>query len=232
MLNFYTVIVLEVTFFMIFLILMANTNDLLPKHKRKQFLLLFLSVILSILAEWSGSVAALFGEQFREIHVWTKTLELSMTPVVPLLCANILMSPSQDAPKNKWLRYALIFHTGLEILSAFTGFIFFVDFNGVFCHGPFYGIYLLTYLSACAYVLWVGYRVSLLYQNKNKVMMESIILISQKMGFRTCVEGIETKDQYDLIASLAGDCYQGYYATKPVPIDGFLPFYQATNCEA
>ena len=29
-----------------------------------------------------------------------------------------------------------------------------------------------------------------------------------------------------LITSLAGDCYQGYYACKPVPIGEFLDFYR------
>ena len=46
------------------------------------------------------------------------------------------------------------------------------------------------------------------------------------MGLRTCVEGIETQEQHDLVASLAGDCYQGYYCCKPLPIEEFLAFYR------
>ena len=171
MLNFYTMIVLEVVFLMIILIIMANTNDLLSKHKQRQFLLLFFSVILGIIAEWSGSVAALSGGKFRDIHIWTKMIELSITPVVPFICAEILMPPSDVSKKNRWFYYVLIFHTGLEILSALKGFIYYVDDNGVFCHGSFYWIYLITYLGGAVYVLWIGYRVSRQYQNKNKIML-------------------------------------------------------------
>lgn len=171
MLNFYTVIVLEVVLLMALLAIMANTNDLLYQRKRKQFLLLFFSVILGILAEWSGSVTAPLGGGFREIHVWTKMLELSVAPIVPLLCAEILMPPSDVSRKNRWFHYALIFHTGLEILSALNGFIYYVDDNGVFCHGPFYWIYIMTYLCGSVYALWGGYSVSRQYQNKNKIML-------------------------------------------------------------
>ncbi len=170
MLNFYTVIVLEAVFLMASLVIMANTNDLLSKQKQKQFLLLYFSVILSILAEWSGSVAALFGEKFREVHIWTKMIELSVTPVIPFLCAEILTPPSDVPRKNVWFYYVLIFHTALELLSAPIGFIYYVDEGGVFCHGAFYWIYPVTYLCSSVYVLYVGYRISRHYQNSNKIM--------------------------------------------------------------
>lgn len=103
MLNFYTVIVSEVVFLMVFLVIMANTNDLLSKGKKRQFLLLFFSVILGILAEWSGSAAALAGGKLRDVHIWTKMIELSVTPVIPFLCAAILTPPSDAAKKNRRL---------------------------------------------------------------------------------------------------------------------------------
>ncbi len=171
MLNFYTVIVWEVVLFMLLLVIMANMNDLFSRRKRNQFLLLFFSVMLGILAEWSGSVAALSGGKFREVHVWTKMLELSITPVVPFMCAVVLRQTTDVSQKNKWFYCILIVHTGLEILSALNGFIYYVDGNGVFRHGPFYWIYLITYMGGAVYVLWVGYQVSRRYQNKNKWML-------------------------------------------------------------
>ena len=56
--------------------------------------------------------------------------------------------------------------------------------------------------------------------------MEYILRGGRRAGFRTCVEGIETQAQHDLVASLAGDCYQGYYCCKPLPIEEFLAFYR------
>ncbi|WP_298029586.1 EAL domain-containing protein [uncultured Dysosmobacter sp.] len=176
MLVFYSVIVLEVIFLMAILAIMANTNELLPQHKRRLFLLLFLSVILAIIAEWSGTVTVHFGGRFRQVHIWTKVLELSLTPVAPLLCAEILNCSADLSKKARWIWHALILHAGVEILSAFSGFIFYVDSSGLFRHGPFYWIYLATYLCGAALVLWTGYQVSRQYQNRNRIILVLLLL--------------------------------------------------------
>ncbi len=171
MLSFYTVIVSEVVLLMALLAFMANTNDMFSKDKKGQFLLLFSSVILGILAEWSGSVAGTFGGEYREVIVWTKMVELTVTPVVPFMCAAALQPAAHAPARNWWFPGILIVHTALEVLSAFGGFIYYVDADGVFRHGPLYWIYLITYLGGAIYVLWIGYRVSRQYQGKNKVML-------------------------------------------------------------
>ncbi len=71
-----------------------------------------------------------------------------------------------------------------------------------------------------------------LSNKRNLTILENIVRISQNAGFRTCVEGIETQEQYELIASFEGDCYQGYYASKPVTIEKFLEFYDKTENRA
>ncbi|WP_165053230.1 MULTISPECIES: EAL domain-containing protein [unclassified Adlercreutzia] len=171
MLNFYTVIVLEVVLLMALLAFMANTNDMFSKSKKGQFLLLFSSVVLGIVAEWSGSVAALSGGELREVVVWTKMVELSVTPVVPFACAEVLRQTAIAPARSRLLLGILVAHTSLEALSAFGGFIYYVDADGVFLHGPLYWIYLVTYLGAAVYALQVGYRVSRQYQGKNRAML-------------------------------------------------------------
>jgi len=175
MLTFYSVIVMEIIFLMMALIIMANNNDLLPRYKCRQFLILFSGVILAVIAEWSGSVSILSGGRLRLLHVWTKVVELSLTPVIPFLCAEILSYSADISRKFRWFYYVLFLHTGLEILSAFMGFIFYVDSSGVFCHGPFYWIYLVTYLGCSGYVLWAGYQVSRQYQNRNRVVLPLLL---------------------------------------------------------
>ncbi|WP_172135090.1 EAL domain-containing protein [Adlercreutzia sp. ZJ473] len=175
MLDFYTVIVLEVVLLMALLAFMANANDMFPKGKKGQFLLLFSSVALGIVAEWSGSVAALFGGEYREVVVWTKMVELSMAPVVPFLCAEVLRQTADVPLKDRWPLGILVVHAGLEILSAFGGFIYYVDADGVFLHGPFYWIYVVVYLGGAVHVLRAGYRVSRQRQGKNRAMLLLIL---------------------------------------------------------
>jgi len=177
MLAFYSVIVLEVVSLMMILAVMANTNELLPRHKRRLFLLLFCSVVLAVIAEWSGTVTVLFDGKYRQIHVWTKVLELSLTPVAPFLCAEILDNSAGLSQKYRRVWGILLLHAGLEVLSAFTGFIFYVDGGGVFRHGPFYWLYLATYLGGAVCVLRTGYRVSRQYQNRNRVILVLLLLL-------------------------------------------------------
>jgi diguanylate cyclase (GGDEF)-like protein/PAS domain S-box-containing protein len=53
--------------------------------------------------------------------------------------------------------------------------------------------------------------------NSNLAIIQGIIAISQKMGFKTIAEGVETQEQHDLLKSLGCDQFQGYLCSKPLP---------------
>lgn len=46
----------------------------------------------------------------------------------------------------------------LEVCSAFAGFIYYVDENSVYTHGPFYWIYILAYMLSVVYTIWIVLR--------------------------------------------------------------------------
>lgn len=47
------------------------------------------------------------------------------------------------------------------------------------------------------------------------IFIESIINIAKCIGLKICVEGVETKEEYDTIKQLAPDYIQGYFFAKP-----------------
>lgn len=102
-------------------------------------------------------------------------IELSLTPVVPFLSAEILDHSARLSKRATWFCCLLAFHTGLEILSVFTGFIFYIDDNGTFRHGSYYWIYLVLYLGIALYVLWIGYQVSHQYQNRHRLILIAML---------------------------------------------------------
>ncbi len=51
----------------------------------------------------------------------------------------------------------------------------------------------------------------------NRKIVGSIILLAQSLGLQTIAEGVETKEQFDLLLSLGCDQIQGFYLGKPVP---------------
>ena len=52
-------------------------------------------------------------------------------------------------------------------------------------------------------------------------VLRHIIILSKELGFVTLAEGAETKAQVDRLRELGCDVIQGYYYSKPVPVDEY-----------
>ncbi len=64
---------------------------------------------------------------------------------------------------------------------------------------------------------------------KDYAILGCIIKLANALGINTTIEGVETKQQLDLVKKLECDEYQGYYFSKPVPISNFTAMIAATN---
>ncbi len=53
-------------------------------------------------------------------------------------------------------------------------------------------------------------------------ILEMIVQMSKKLDLHVTVEGVETKEQLDIITMLGCDTVQGYYLSKPMPSNDFL----------
>lgn len=52
---------------------------------------------------------------------------------------------------------------------------------------------------------------------KDEEMAKGIIQLAHNMNLNVIVEGVETKEQYDLMKNMKSDIIQGYYFSRPVP---------------
>ena len=59
---------------------------------------------------------------------------------------------------------------------------------------------------------------------KGKSVVEAIVDMSKKLNLVTIAEGIETADEVSGISSLGIDYIQGYYFSKPLPMNEFLEY--------
>jgi diguanylate cyclase (GGDEF)-like protein len=50
---------------------------------------------------------------------------------------------------------------------------------------------------------------------------EAIILMAHKLDMRVIAEGVETLEQYQLLVGAGCDYVQGYYFSKPIPVEAF-----------
>ena len=53
-------------------------------------------------------------------------------------------------------------------------------------------------------------------------IIKTIIELSRNLGMKTVAEGVETEDQLKILTLLSVDLIQGYYFSKPLPVDVFL----------
>ena len=52
-------------------------------------------------------------------------------------------------------------------------------------------------------------------------IVKNIINLSLDLGIVALTEGVENRDQYDILADMGCKLFQGYYFSKPVPVDDF-----------
>lgn len=57
----------------------------------------------------------------------------------------------------------------------------------------------------------------ILTDDYEKAFVKMIVDLSQQIGAKVCVEGVEEAAQYVLLKKMKADCIQGYYFSKPIP---------------
>jgi EAL domain-containing protein (putative c-di-GMP-specific phosphodiesterase class I) len=50
-------------------------------------------------------------------------------------------------------------------------------------------------------------------------IVEAVVSLSKSLALTTIAEGVETREQFDVLNELGCDVIQGYYFFKPLPID-------------
>lgn len=61
---------------------------------------------------------------------------------------------------------------------------------------------------------------------KDKIVIANIISMAKEMQITVLCEGVETKEQADLLENLGCDLVQGYYFGRPMLIEQFETLYQ------
>jgi len=60
--------------------------------------------------------------------------------------------------------------------------------------------------------------------DKNSFVVEAIIAIGEKLGFRIIAEGVETKDDLSRLINMGCYNFQGYFFSRPLEIEQIMPF--------
>ncbi len=60
------------------------------------------------------------------------------------------------------------------------------------------------------------------FDRKSKIMLTSVVKMAKDMGIRVLTEGVETLEQYTFLRQIGCERAQGYYFSKPIPLQELL----------
>ena len=62
--------------------------------------------------------------------------------------------------------------------------------------------------------------------DRGKIIVEASVRMAKQLGLAVIAEGVETQEQLDFLSSINCDIVQGYYYSRPVPVNEFEIFME------
>ena len=66
---------------------------------------------------------------------------------------------------------------------------------------------------------------------KMRQILANVIHLGNSLGMKVICEGIETREQEELLLKLGCHLGQGFLNCKPIPVDDFIAFFEKRNAE-
>ena len=172
----YTVTILICVISMIILAIDVGKNTIFSKNDIKWFRITFILAALGAICEYLGVLADKTTFCSPKLHWLFTFLEFCISPYLGVCLA-------RSSGMKHSIKFMLIFmsiNVVIEIISLFTGIVFYIDSDGTFHRGPAYASYLIFCAIDFGYILFVfiliGIRSKLRYLI-NILLITSIMII-------------------------------------------------------
>lgn len=73
---------------------------------------------------------------------------------------------------------------------------------------------------------------NMMLSSKGRLILEQVVSMADKLGLGLLAEGVETKEQVELLQRIGCDQVQGYYYAKPMPAEDFFELLMKQNEKA
>lgn len=169
----------EFTGFMIVTILflaaggvLVASNRTVSRSARNVFLGSTIALSLIVAIDWFDYALAAQMPSLKMIHVISMAFTFAVAPAIPVMIANTIF-PERHL---KWVSIVLVAQALFEVATIFGGFVFWVDDANVYHRGPFYVVYMATYILSAVYLSVESIRAGRLYQSANMLSILAILL--------------------------------------------------------
>lgn len=143
MFDYYFATIFFSVFIMLIMKLMLHGDEIIEEKHKKKLNIITTLVIIAAISEWLGVYLDGKPTWLIPIHIDVKILELSIAPVILVLCADMI----GEIRSWKVMGIILGIHAILETSSGFFGFIFSVDDKNYYHHEKFYWIYVTSFVA-------------------------------------------------------------------------------------
>lgn len=174
----YTVTILICIISMIILTIDVGKNTILNKKDIKWFRATFILAAIGACCEYFGVFFDKMENSSVRLHWLITFIEFSLSPFLALCLARSAGMQRKLKPMFALMGINVI----LEIVSLFTGIIFYIDLNGTYQRGDYYWIYLLFCGISFAYILIAFIQIGIRSKIRNLVniiLIASITIIGQ-----------------------------------------------------
>ena len=171
---YYTAIVFMTAYAMVVLMAAVMKNSFMSQSQKRGFMVLCVLLIVTNIAEWLAAYLDGGAESMRILHFAAKFTELSLTPLIP---AVIILAASGEKISGKLYIPAGI-NLVLQIISIFTGIVFSLDGNNLYHRGPFYLIYVATFVCSIIILVIFCIKFSKSYQYRNFMLLSMILIFA------------------------------------------------------
>ncbi len=163
---------------LLILLYLIYHNTIMPASKTKAYVVAVLLTIIVILAEVATSVFDLLGAAYRAANICANIVGFSVSACIPIVLAVVF---NQSLVRFiKYIALPAIANFVLTVASAWTGWIFFISIENQYSRGPFFGVYIMTYIFGLIVLMLSNYHQSKQFEDTERgflMMLYAIFFI-------------------------------------------------------
>ena len=175
------------------------------REKLKEIGIEFIDVNLSTVQCMHKNLAEIFKNTLEHYGLSSKTINLEITESAAINSQETFQQTMKDLRGMNFSFSLDDYGTGYSNAT----YIFNMDFSVI---------------KIDKSILWEAEK-----RESARIILRNTIRMIKEMNLKIVVEGIETKEQKELVVSLGCDYCQGYYFCKPVPKEQFIEFTKKFN---
>ena len=180
--GYYTLLIYIGIFALMIMQLFVYKSNTLTHARKRMFHCIYAVIAIAAFFEWIGHVLDT-GTSAHFVLIASKVTEHILTPIIPFLFSRIII--------RRPAKYIYVLFTAnivFQLVSAFNGFMFYIDADGFYRHTQFYWIYLIICIISIIYMLITVLRNIGRYQYSGSALFLLIIIwmvigISIQMAF-------------------------------------------------